>query len=281
MKVSILSLFRDSEDYLPEALASLEALEQQCSAHEFEYFFYENDSNDNTVKILTEWMGSRGGNLTTEDLGKAKFSQTTDIERMTDLVYYRNTLLATATPLSSDYCILLDSDVSFKPNIISSYISIFNDAEFSDVAMITPNILQNIKCKMFDSSKDSYYDSWALVDRFNNHGMTWASNPFFNEEDRNRWDKGIPVYVNSAFGGVPIIKTDVLNKVKWSTEGGCEHWNFCRDVRLHGDILVAPTIQVSVEISQAKIDSIGESHMNIAMAQQKQRFNLLKHFAGQ
>ena len=278
MKISILSLFRDSENHLPETLASLEALENQFENYRFEYFFYENDSTDNTVKILSEWLRSRKGHLTAEDLGKAKFSSTTHTERMTDLVYYRNTLLESAIPLSSDYCVLLDSDVAFDPSILSSYIEIFDDPEFSDVVMITPNVLQNIKCKMFDPTQDSYYDSWALRDRFDNRGMTWTCNPFFNLQDRIRWVNKQPVYVNSAFGGCPIIKSDVLNQVQWSTDGGCEHWNFCRDVRVHGDIVVAPDVEVSVEIDEAIINSIGESHMNSVVTQQRQTFELLKNF---
>ena len=42
MKVSVLSMFRDSEDYLPETLKDLDALQDQ-SACDIEYFFYEND----------------------------------------------------------------------------------------------------------------------------------------------------------------------------------------------------------------------------------------------
>ena len=107
--------------------------------------------------------------------------------------------------------------------------------------------------------------------------MTWTCNPFFNLEDRVRWVNKQPVYVNSAFGGCPIIKSNVLHKVKWSTEGGCEHWNFCRDVRAYGDIVVAPDIKVFVEIDAATINSIEESHINNVIRQQRQAFDLLRN----
>ena len=277
MKVSVLSMFRDSEDYLPETLKDLDALQDQ-SACDIEYFFYENDSRDQTVPLLKEWLSDKKGNLLSQTLHKPKFSQSSAVERQLDMTHYRNQLLGAAKPLDSQYSIILDSDVRFDSDILNQYLSIFKDNELSSVVMITPNVLQNINCKMFNPSKKSYYDSFALIDRLGNHGMTWTCNPFFNLEDRTRWVNKQPVYVNSAFGGCPIIKSDVLNQVQWSTDGGCEHWNFCRDVRVHGDIVVAPNVEVSVEIDQDIIDSIGESHMNSVVAQQRQTFELLKNF---
>ena len=277
MKVSVLSMFRDSEDYLSDTLSCLDALQDRSSC-EIEYFFYENDSTDNTVPILKNWLSNKSGDLLSQTLAKAKFSQETaaSVERQLDMTHYRNQLLNLAKPLDSEYAIILDSDVYFDSDILDRYLSMFKDDELSNVVMITPNVLQNIKCQMFDDSKNSYYDSFALIDRFGNHGMIWACNPFFNGEDRERWESNQVVHVSSAFGGCPIIKSEVLNKVQWSTDGGCEHWNFCRDVRSHGNIVVAPDIKVSVELSQDVIDSISESHMRSVVVHQRQQLDFLK-----
>ena len=277
MKVSVLSMFRDSEDYLPETLKSLNALEDNSSC-KMEYFFYENDSRDNTASILKKWLSDKKGKLLSQTLGKPKFSQSPAVERQLDMTHYRNELLNLSKPLDSEYSIILDSDVHFDSDIIDRYLSMFKDGELSSVVMITPNVLQNIKCKMFDDSKNSYYDSFALIDRFGNHGMTWSCNPFFNLEDRERWESNKAVYVNSAFGGCPIIKSEVLDKVRWSTDGGCEHWNFCRDVGGYGDIVVAPDVEVSVEISQDVLNSISESHVKSVVTHHHQKFDLLKNF---
>ena len=49
-------------------------------------------------------------------------------------------------------------------------------------------------------------------------------------------------YVDSAFGGFCLIKTDVYNKVKWD-ETICEHHSFCENVKqfevgqLHFEVL--------------------------------------------
>ena len=128
---------------------------------------------------------------------------------------------------------------------------------------------------MCDCKTDSYYDSWALIDRYGNHGMTWSSNPFYHPDDRAKWESNNPVSVKSAFGGCPMIKTSSLNKVEWSTDSGCEHWNFCRDIRSYGKIIVAPDVKVRVELSDAIIKGLNESHMFIVIEKQKQVFKLL------
>ena len=43
MKVTVISLWRDSESYINKALEQMEALEKYSKDVEFEYYFYEND----------------------------------------------------------------------------------------------------------------------------------------------------------------------------------------------------------------------------------------------
>ena len=45
-KISVLSMFRDSESYIENALRQLDSLERETLGFSFEYFFYENDSED-------------------------------------------------------------------------------------------------------------------------------------------------------------------------------------------------------------------------------------------
>ena len=267
-KISVLSMFRDSESYIENALRQLDSLERETLGFSFEYFFYENDSEDNTVAILNEWLSSKEGFLISEQLGRPKFSQSSAAERQIIMTDYRTRLLSKCKPLSSSYSFLLDSDVSYGPNIINEYLDFLTE----DVSMVTPNITQNIKCKMFDPSKDSYYDSWALLDSNGNQGMTWAHNPFYLKEDRENWENNIPVSVQSAFGGCPLIKTDVLNKIHWATEGGCEHWHLCRMAREYGSVIVIPSIMANVEIE--------DQVFPYADIQMKEQHNRLSFFSG-
>ena len=272
-RISILSMFRDSEKYLHDAFERLEALDKATPEFEFEYFFYENDSVDNTVPLLENWLRNKPGRLITELLNKPKFGSVPAQERMNDLTYYRNTLLNENKPFSSSYSLLLDSDVQFEPDLIQQYIDCLDD----QIVMITPNVLQNIKCKMCDCKTDSYYDSWALIDRYGNHGMTWSSNPFYHPDDRAKWESNNSVSVKSAFGGCPMIKTSSLNKVEWSTDSGCEHWNFCRDVINDGIIVVAPTVVVKVELGASVIEGLNDDHVSAVISQQHRRLSMFKN----
>ncbi len=266
MKITIISIFRDSELYINNCLKKLDSLEQKTDA-KFEYFFYENDSKDKTKEILNKWMKNKKGKLICEDINTPKFGSIVNKERFSLLAQYRNKLLEVGKPFDSDYSLILDSDVIFPDNIIDQYLIYFK----KDVVMVTPNILQNIKCKMFDKNKDSYYDCLALRDKKERQGMVWVSNPFFDKNDRDLWTKGDPVEVVSAFGGFPIIKTEILNKVKWSTDGDTEHLNFCKQIGKYGKIIVVPKIITRVTIPQNMLNYLSTIY-NVAIAQQWKKF---------
>ena len=109
----------------------------------------------------------------------SRFGSVIKKERFSLLAQYRNRLLKAGKPFDSDYALILDSDVLFPNNIIEQYLKYMRE----NIAMITPNILQNIKCKMFNKNKDSYYDCLALRDNKKREGMVWVCNPskFYGE----------------------------------------------------------------------------------------------------
>jgi hypothetical protein len=271
MKISVLSLFRDSESYIHDCLHRLEDLEKNTNA-EFSYFFYENDSVDNTRQILTDWLADRG-QLTFEDINTPRFGSISSFDRFVLMSYYRNILLKSCTPLQSDYTLILDSDVKFENNLITEYLQFVND----DVAMLTSNNVQNINCVMCGCSKNSYYDSLALQDCSGNSVMTWSCNPFYRKEERDLWSSGQPVKVNRAFAGAAFIKTSVLNQASWNlrdpTNPECEHWGFCDRVRQFGDILAIPSIVTRVEIPQDTINSLSKAQFNNVTGYQKKVLN--------
>jgi len=258
MKISVISLWRNSSTYIDEALKRLEGLEKK---YDMDYYFYENDSEDDTRERLEQWLHTRHGSLISETLSTQHYGPVPDATRIHNFVKYRNTILTKAKPLKSDYTLLLDSDVSYNNRLIKDSLKYMTD----DVAMVTPNILQNLKCEMCNCKKLSYYDSFALKDKTNQQGLTWSCNPFVEPNDRMKWKGGKPVEVNSAFGGAPLIKTSILNKpsVVWSVNHsqrgikvantkervGCEHWDFCEYIREFGKILVVPSIKVSTIVN--------------------------------
>lgn len=245
MKISVISLFRDSEDYIHKAFKNLEALEGNYG---MEYFFYENDSKDNTARLLKGWMEKRQGIIVSENLGAPKFAQTTDPVRFFMMAGYRNKILDEAKPLDSQWTLLLDSDVDFPENIIEKYLSL----EIPDVVMYTPCIEHNIKCHMCEPrcDKPAYFDHFALRDRNDRLGQLFSCNPFWEKEDREAWAQDKPVEVHCAFGGAVLIKSGILNRCYWNTEGDCEHVLFAEQVREHGKIVAVPFVKTWTEVEE-------------------------------
>ena len=117
MKITIISIFRDSEPYINNCLNKLDSLEKKTNAN-FEYFFYENDSKDNTKDILKKWMSNKKGKLISENINTPKFGSIVNKERFNLLAQFRNKLLRAGKPFDSDYSLILDSDVMFPDSII-------------------------------------------------------------------------------------------------------------------------------------------------------------------
>jgi hypothetical protein len=252
-KISVFSLWRDSESYIQRSLKQLEDLESKHPEIEFSYFFYENDSTDNTVSILNSWISARKGKLLSENVSFSKEGTVMTESRMKKMAYYRNRMIELGRFIRSDYSIIFDSDVIFEEDIIKKFLSKIDQ----ETVMYTPYISQNIKCKVCNCRKDSYYDIAALYDKQNHRGLIWSCNPFVNIFDRQNLSINNPVEVNSAFGGFVLIKSFPLNFCNWRSNGDIEHVLFCEEIRKYGKIKIYPDIQVRVELSEELIKKYG------------------------
>ena len=252
-KISVFSLWRDSESYIRRTLSQLEEIERNNPEISFSYFFYENDSIDNTVLILKEWMSSRKGKLLSENISFQKEGTVMSASRMKKMAYYRNRMIELGRFIDSDYSIIFDSDVIFEKDIVDKYLSKID----SETIMYTPYISQNIKCKVCNCGKDSYYDVAALYDKWNVRGIIWSCNPFMNIFDRQLLINNQPVEVNSSFGGFIFLKSFPLNFCNWRSDGDIEHVLFCEEIRKYGKIKLYPDIKVKVELDKELIEKYG------------------------
>jgi len=249
MRISIFSLFRDSVETIHSCLDNLEKIEKQTNAS-FEYFFYENDSTDETVEILSQWMENRRGRFLSEQLNAPKFGSTLQRERMLLLSDIRNKMAALDQSKDSEFSVIFDSDVNFQPNILNDFLK-FKDLDFS---MLTSNIRQDVPCKMGSGSNDSYYDSSILYDKNGIQCMTWSNNPFYETLDRDLYEQSKPIAVNRAFGSFAFLKTKHFSKCSWSSRGESEHLSFCDQLSKLAPIYFIPSIRPTVSIKQKTWD---------------------------
>ena len=248
-RIAVLTLWRDSDEAIDQALAQYEWLEKETTlkGNRFIYAFLENDSKDNTAPRLLNWLTDRKGFLISEKTGSLKWSSVRTTERTSWLARYRNICLSALDYWDFDYLLVVDSDVQYCPDLIERMIQHLD--ENPKWGMITPNTVQDITDVIEDTGLSSYYDSWALVDRNGIQGMTFASNPFLDSTDRKKWENNEPIEVNSAFGAIAMIRGSLLEvDISWDGEKGCEHWEFCKDIRNLGyKIYVDPNLHAEIK----------------------------------
>lgn len=148
-------------------------------------------------------------------------------------------------PLLGTACqhlLVLDADLHTKLGHVLSLVQLLQRNPHA--AMVCASSIQNVP-DVLGEGMWSYYDSWALKDCWGAGGLTFAANPFRNQQDRWRWMAGQPVSVAAAFGGMALMPLALVRhfNVRWNGDQGCEHWSFCQAARQGGLVLACPTVQ--------------------------------------
>lgn len=272
LRISVYGLWRDAEKYINRSLSCLHSL-LDIKDTSFSFSFYENDSTDNTRSILKQWCGEGDNrNLIYEDLGFPKFGSVPDIERLILLSHYRNKFHNLFSKDTSDYSLLLDTDIIFNKD---HFLTLLDHIErLKAVAVIANTRQKDIPDLMLDKTTDSFYDVFCLRDRFFNNGLYFTDCPFIMNEDRESWESDQPVEILSGFSGFCLAKTEYLKDCRWSTCSQSEHVNFFLQLQKYGKIFLVPSCKPYTEIDISKISI--ESCKNIAK-QQLQMINQINH----
>lgn len=257
IKISVFCIWRDSEKHIHKTLKQLEEIES-LKGFKFSYFFYENDSKDNTESILSEWISGRNGAFLSEKLNAPKFERVVSVERMKFLCDCRNKCKILAGSNDSDYSLLIDGDIEFTAD---NFMLALNDIQnLPKAVMATPNVRQNIPDLTFLLSEDSYYDVYPFRDRYGNKGMYFSDCPSYLASDQFNWKIGNPILCKSAFGGFALLDSKAFNKVSWSADINCDHVNMCFDLGFYGAIYCNPRNKVYTTVDFQKIDLDNWSH---------------------
>jgi Cryptococcal mannosyltransferase 1 len=237
--ISVIGLWRDAGKYIERTLKQLENL-LKLNEFNFTFYFYENDSTDNTKSVLESWCKNKSATLLSEHLSLPKYGSVEDVNRLILLSLYRNKLKRMMSQEKSDLTLMIDTDIIFTSN---DFLDLFNNMKSLDATMVCANVRQyGIKdCLMDQDIKDSFYDVFALRDRYNNNCIYFADCPMVLADDRALWINNKPVRINSGFSGFSLIKTQVLQQCNWSTCQHSEHVNFCTEVLRYGDIYIIPS----------------------------------------
>lgn len=249
-KVSVISLMKDAEQYLPFFTWVFSKI-LETTKYTFEFYIMENDSKDNSEKILKKFMEGKNGTFYSGPMEWNKNIRTgMSTQRGEYMSNLRNELKRLHGTLDSEYTVIMDTDVYFKPNCIFKLI---RRLKTDGVAMSTCfgddwSVIQN-----YGSSH--YYDTFALITHDNiTHKETGNKclfpgcklcEPHLKRRgllDRRYSEDTNIIEVNSAFGGIVALKTEHYNATSWEPTI-CEHHGFCESIRKFGKIIISRDIE--------------------------------------
>ena len=245
-ELSICAIFRNNEEYLKTFfIPTFERVESMYPSIKFNYYLYENDSSDETPTIVK----SLGG--VSEILDKPVNKRDTSKTRINAIAAARDKLMA-QRPFKGEWCMFIDSNIEFPPNLISRFIA----RELpDDAACVTCFGLDDHNpCRKHNNcDKQHYYDTFALLYKDGSHMVAIEQPdlgpsccPFSDKEEVQKWNNGHLVETRSSFGGVAFYKTDEVNKPTMfygdCDIGRCEHTYF--NSRLDGKVYADPTLEV-------------------------------------
>lgn len=241
-EMSICAIFRNNEKYLKTFfIPTFERIEQMYPNIKFNYFLYENDSTDETPTLV------KGLGGVSEILNKPTNPRDTSKSRLDAIAAARDKLLQ-QRPFKGEWCMFIDSDIAFSPNLITRFIA--RDIP-DDAVGITCNGKDSMKCKYHARCKH-YYDTLAMVFKNGESGFRhymkkgFSCCPFSDKEDVHKWTNGDVVETRSSFGGLAFYKTCEVNKSS-VFYGECEdekpdHIQF--NSRIEGKIYADPSLEV-------------------------------------
>jgi len=239
MKISICFIIRQSEDYIIYLNNLFTRIENYYNNKiTFEYFIYENNSTDKTKEYIKNFALNRNCKYLLEDIPNNTMKSGLSKERGIHMAFFRNKLKQFHGILDSNYVLLLDSDIVFKPNTIERLVYTLID---NNIAMASTFVSLH--------NTTHYYDSFAVITKHNISYIDNSNSCLFREcsicinknihkiHHSNFMNKNKIIPVKSAFGSLSLIKTNIYNKVKWSNSI-CEHHSFCEEVSKYGEIVI-------------------------------------------
>nr|QOI90472.1 hypothetical protein HWQ62_00336 [Pyramimonas orientalis virus] len=252
-RIAVMCMFKNNEDYLTKFFFEMVLLMEKKYDVMFEYYFIENNSTDRTRELLREFFRTKTDksrlllfNVKNDykNIGDGK-----NYDRLFHLAKIRNMLVDNVVPLSTDWCLFIDSNIFFKEDILEKCFA-YSPTE-NNIGMMVPYTQQlfipeihRIDNLTSPTLLSHFYDTFSFFDVGNK--TFWPYCAFEKCKLCKREGcvhrKAIPkemdvVDVASAFGGFCFIKADIINNksIRWETlshevnkdESVCEHFMFC------------------------------------------------------
>lgn len=207
-------LARDVREVLPGMSARIEQL--GAALHDYRVVIYENDSRDGTLGYLWAWQQENHRvDVLSDRLGRPRWGQVQDHERMVHMAECRNRYLAHALREYADYQYLIVLDTDLPEGF--SYEGVAHTFGQDDWDMVGSNGLLFHSYGGY-SRAPMFFDAWA----FRREGDTQVQ-PYevVNRLSFRRGDQLVRVW--SCFGGLAIYRMECFRGGARYGDDDCEH----------------------------------------------------------
>ena len=254
-RIHILGMFRSNEKYLTKFfINAMKEMENMYESVEFNYYFIENNSTDNTKETLRSFIKDREKSKLLLFNMKKDYQNIGDgrnFNRLSSLANVRNKLVNNCVPFpENEWCLFIDSNIYFKPSILKDAFETCSTPSKDNIGMMCMYTQQLMIPEIHTHSKEPilvkhFYDTFSL---YNKDGHTFYPQCAFekcmicSKKPLRKGYTRIPLEPNivdiaSGFAGFVFIKSDILNNpnIRWGTvcynnendQSLCEHVLFC------------------------------------------------------
>ncbi len=237
-KVAICSLIRDGEDRLSDIIPKVNRLGRLFK--DYKVFVVENDSKDDTRKILLDWadtnnnvfvLGCGGVNLP-----ECKLNMKPTIEH--DVSEYRINKMATLRNVyldelkkheDIDLVIVWDFDIVGRLDMNGLFLSAYRLYQDENINAICANGIRK------EGPFYVYYDTYAYREFGDDDGF--KSYYDLKYSGLTGCDSNLPLkYVRSCFGGFTIYRKEALSSLSYGTYKNNRDYNICEHEYLNENI---------------------------------------------
>ena len=259
LKVAVQILIKDNRKYLADYFFPyFNSLEKKLKYRvKLSYFFLENDSCDESHRVIERFIKSRSGLLKTSAKGSQGGGMQKSASVSPEARAKMHKMATIRTEINNliphdefDYIYFVDSDIKFEAPVFENFIEILEQQQ--DIGQVTANgIIRN------STWEGLYYDTWAC--EFSNggtpHGHSRSIDTFprgcTSKMIKNVYGFMIPINhpcrikVNAAYGGAAMVRSHLMkdfiydaggvfkfcNVGKVMTRGAsCEHKSLCKHI---------------------------------------------------
>lgn len=252
--ISVVVLCKNNEKWLNYVLSEFNLFVQTYET-KFSFYFFENQSTDNTPQLLREFLLDHDGLYV--NIGNSNIMN--QMNRVDRIALIRNLSKDVISTKCGEWSLIIDSDIYFNSDILEKLFR-YSPAE-NRIGMLCAYGIAGKRERETSNlwiTNNHYYDTAAFLS--DKHSLsTWPYCQFESCREcesidlNKRMECSSLVNVYSAFGGFALIKNEIMinGSIKWESKSVNnsplnEHIGFCEQIQIQEKLKISIATEVLV-----------------------------------